>query len=51
MTGKWSTTAGESVTQIEKNHGFIRIDMSEYQHSHTVAGLMGKSRLQLDDVD
>lgn len=39
-----STTAtdkGASVTQLEERGGFVRIDMSEYQHSHTVSNLTG----------
>ena len=33
--------ASKSITEIEKENGFIRIDMTEYQQSHTVANLFG----------
>ena len=31
-----------SIVDVEKNNGFIRIDMSEYQQKHTVSNLFGK---------
>jgi len=31
----------QSLTEIEKSGTFVRIDMSEYQHSHTVSNLTG----------
>ena len=34
--------AAASIMDIEKNNGFIRIDMTEFQHSHTVANLFGE---------
>ena len=33
--------SGQSVVEIEKSGAFVRIDMSEYQHSHTVSNLTG----------
>jgi ATP-dependent Clp protease ATP-binding subunit ClpB len=35
------TSCGQSITEIEKSGTFVRIDMSEYQHSHTVSNLTG----------
>ncbi|TDL21818.1 hypothetical protein BD410DRAFT_840225 [Rickenella mellea] len=35
---------GESIRDIEKNGAFIRIDMSEFQHSHTVSNLTGSPK-------
>ena len=34
----------KSVTEVEASNGFVRIDMSEYQQSHTVANLTGMCR-------
>ena len=31
-----------SIVDVEKNNGFIRIDMSEYQQKHTVSNLFGE---------
>ena len=31
----------KTITEIEADNGFVRIDMSEYQQSHTVANLTG----------
>ena len=36
-----SLAAGEVVTNLENDSQFIRIDMSEYQFTHTVANLTG----------
>jgi len=35
------TSDGQSLMEIEKSGAFVRIDMSEYQHHHTVSNLMG----------
>ena len=35
------TSGGQSLVEIEKSGAFVRIDMSEYQHSHTVSNLTG----------
>jgi ATP-dependent Clp protease ATP-binding subunit ClpB len=35
------TTDSPSLTEIEESGAFVRIDMSEYQHSHTVSNLTG----------
>lgn len=35
------TSLGQSLTEIEKSGAFVRIDMSEYQHDHTVSNLTG----------
>lgn len=37
-----SGQALKTITEIETNHGFIRMDMSEYQQSHCAANLTGK---------
>lgn len=39
-----STKQSELVNDMEKKCGFIRIDMSEYQHSHTVSNLTGSPK-------
>ena len=39
-----STTQSELVNEMEKKCGFIRLDMSEYQHSHTVSNLTGSPK-------
>ena len=31
-----------TITEVEAAHGFIRVDMSEYQQSHTVSNLFGE---------
>jgi len=36
-----ATDKGQSVRDLEKNYGFIRVDMSEYQQRHTVSNLYG----------
>ncbi|KLO08748.1 hypothetical protein SCHPADRAFT_880206 [Schizopora paradoxa] len=33
--------AGQSITEMESEFKFVRIDMSEYQHKHTVSNLTG----------
>ncbi|KLO08742.1 hypothetical protein SCHPADRAFT_597461 [Schizopora paradoxa] len=33
--------AGQSITELETDFKFVRIDMSEYQHKHTVSNLTG----------
>ncbi|KAJ3503938.1 hypothetical protein NLJ89_g8205 [Agrocybe chaxingu] len=38
------TSCGQSLTEIEKSGAFVRIDMSEYQHSHTVSNLTGSPK-------
>ncbi|KAL5512878.1 hypothetical protein ACEPAH_3276 [Sanghuangporus vaninii] len=35
------TDKGQSIAQLEKEHGFVRIDMSEFQERHTVMNLIG----------
>lgn len=39
--GKKDQTKEESLRDIEKSGTFVRIDMSEYQHRHTVSNLTG----------
>lgn len=39
-----ATNKGESITELEATNSFVRIDMSEYQHSHTVSNLTGELR-------
>ena len=39
--GSDKTSRGQSLTELEKSGAFVRIDMSEYQHSHTVSNLTG----------
>ena len=36
-----NTACSQSLTEIEKSGAYVRIDMSEYQHSHTVSNLTG----------
>ena len=36
-----NTSSGRSLREIEESGAFVRIDMSEYQHSHTVSNLTG----------
>ena len=38
---KDKTSCGQSLMEIETSGGFVRIDMSEYQHGHTVSNLTG----------
>jgi ATP-dependent Clp protease ATP-binding subunit ClpB len=38
---KDKTADSPSLTKIEESGAFVRIDMSEYQHSHTVSNLTG----------
>lgn len=38
---KDANSFGQSLTEIEKSGAFVRIDMSEYQHSHTASNLTG----------
>ena len=47
MHGKDGTAldAGQAITDLEAEFKFVRIDMSEYQHRHTVSNLMGESYL------
>ena len=33
---------GKSVTDLEKDYSFVRLDMSEYQERHTVHNLIGE---------
>ena len=35
------TNEGENVVKLEKEFSFVRIDMSEFQDSHTVYNLIG----------
>ena len=46
MHGKESSSTEQSaiVNELEEECGFIRIDMSEYQQSHTVANLTGSPK-------
>ena len=37
-----SPDAGEDLVEIEQEESFIRLDMSEYQHSHTVSNITGE---------
>jgi len=39
-----ATDKGQSVRDIEKAYGFIRVDMSEYQERHTVSNLYGSPK-------
>ncbi len=43
MHGKEGTylEAGQELTDLESKSKFVRIDMSEYQHQHTVSNLTG----------
>lgn len=34
----------KSITEVESEGGFVRLDMSEYQQSHTSANLMGSPK-------
>ncbi|KAL5537235.1 hypothetical protein ACEPAF_1058 [Sanghuangporus sanghuang] len=36
-----ATDKGQSIAKLEKDHGFVRIDMSEFQERHTVMNLIG----------
>ncbi|KAL5492069.1 hypothetical protein ACEPAI_3516 [Sanghuangporus weigelae] len=36
-----ATDKGQSIAKLEKEHGFVRIDMSEFQERHTVMNLIG----------
>ncbi|KAL5512879.1 hypothetical protein ACEPAH_3277 [Sanghuangporus vaninii] len=36
-----ATDKDQNITKLEKNHGFVRIDMSEFQEPHTVFNLIG----------
>ena len=38
---KDQTSCSQSLVEMEKSGAFVRIDMSEYQHSHTVSNLTG----------
>jgi ATP-dependent Clp protease ATP-binding subunit ClpB len=38
---KDTTSCSQSFVDMEKSGAFMRIDMSEYQHSHTVSNLTG----------
>jgi len=38
---KHEASFGQSLTEIEESGAFVRIDMSEYQHAHTVSNLTG----------
>ena len=37
-----ATNKGQSIAQLEKEYGFVRIDMSEFQQRHTVTNLIGE---------
>lgn len=37
-----ATDKGENIAKLEKDHGFVRIDMSEFQERHTVFNLIGE---------
>ena len=37
-----SPTAGQSITDLEKEGAFIRLDMSEFQSVFAVSGLIGE---------
>lgn len=41
LHGQDKTPCGQSLMEIEKSGAFMRIDMSEYQHSSTVSNLTG----------
>ena len=36
-----ATDKGENIAKLEKDHGFVRIDMSEFQEKHTISRLVG----------
>ncbi|KAL5537232.1 hypothetical protein ACEPAF_1055 [Sanghuangporus sanghuang] len=36
-----STDKGQDISKLENDHGFVRIDMSEFQERHTVFNLIG----------
>jgi ATP-dependent Clp protease ATP-binding subunit ClpB len=40
-SGTSKDKSDQSLTEIEKSGAFVRIDMSEYQHDHTVSNLTG----------
>ncbi|TDL21819.1 hypothetical protein BD410DRAFT_749362 [Rickenella mellea] len=42
--GFFRKRGSQSITDIEKSGAFIRIDMSEFQHSHTVSNLTGSPK-------
>ncbi|KAF8815510.1 hypothetical protein BYT27DRAFT_7213423 [Phlegmacium glaucopus] len=44
LHGNKSKGKTQSLTEIEKSGTFVRIDMSEYQHSHTVSNLTGSPK-------
>ncbi|KAL5492073.1 hypothetical protein ACEPAI_3520 [Sanghuangporus weigelae] len=46
-----TTNKGQSIADLEKAHGFVRIDMSEFQEEHTVLNLIGapKSYIGYED--
>lgn len=48
---KEKSSFGQSLTEIEKSGAFVRIDMSEYQHSHTVSNLTGMLWLLIFESD
>lgn len=37
-----ATDEGKSLTSLEKDYSFVRLDMSEYQERHTVQNLIGE---------
>ncbi|KAJ3512814.1 hypothetical protein NLJ89_g3305 [Agrocybe chaxingu] len=39
-----TSSGGRSLTGIEQSGAFVRLDMSEYQHSHTVSNLTGSPK-------
>ncbi len=43
--------AGQSITELESEFKFVRIDMSEYQHKHTVSNLTGKELFLLTSLE
>lgn len=38
------TSKGQAIRDLEQEYGFIRVDMSEYQQSHTVSNLYGSPK-------
>ncbi|KAL5512880.1 hypothetical protein ACEPAH_3278 [Sanghuangporus vaninii] len=46
-----ATNKGQTTANLEKAHGFVRIDMSEFQEGHTVLNLIGapKSYMGYED--
>jgi ATP-dependent Clp protease ATP-binding subunit ClpB len=41
LNGDDKTSCSQSLVEMEKSGVFTRIDMSEYQHRHTVSNLTG----------